>query len=93
MLEARNRWRERGPASYQMTLQRSCECLPSDAGPFVVTVRNGVVESRTYPQSNTSIPEHLADVFPSVEGLFVMIEHAINERWPVVTVTYDRALG
>ena len=90
---ARRRWAQQGPASYSMVVHRSCECTPEGAGPVLVRVRNGAVESRQYTATGASVPASLADVFPSVEGLFQLIEDARRQRPNSLEVRYDATLG
>lgn len=90
---ARARWSRVGPAAYSYTISRSCECLRETTGPVVVTVRNGVVESRQYTLSGEPVPPQYAEVFPSVEGLFALIDDAIRNGTTPLSVRYDPALG
>ena len=74
----RGRWEAWGPASYDLTVWRSCECTAEMAGPVLVRVRNGVVESKTYV--HTGAAADIADPgFPAVDGLFEMIANAIRD--------------
>jgi hypothetical protein len=45
------------------------------------------------PEDGTPIPEEYADLFPSVEGLFEIIEEALNEGADRVDVEYDPPTG
>jgi hypothetical protein len=89
---ARARWAARGPASYAVTVTRSCECIPEASGSVRVTVRSKAVESRVYTSSGAAVTAQYASVFPSVEELFVMIDAAIR-RGADVQVKYDPTLG
>jgi hypothetical protein len=91
--EARARWQERGPSSYLITMTRWCECTAEMTGPVIVNVQNGAVASRTYTANGVSVPPSLADAFPPVEGLFQMIDNAIQRRAQVLDVRYDPGLG
>jgi hypothetical protein len=90
---ARVRWAERGPASYSITILRSCECLAEGIGPVVVTVRNGVVESRHYTRDGTAVLPQYEHLFPPVEGLFEIVEGARRERAAQLDVSYDPTFG
>jgi hypothetical protein len=74
-------------------IARSCECTAEMSGPVIVSVRNGVVESRQYTQSGATVASRYADVFPAVEGLFTLIDDAIRNGTKPLTVEYDPALG
>jgi hypothetical protein len=92
-LGARATWEIRGPASYSYQLFRSCECTPAMGGPVVVEVRNGVVESRHYVSTGASVDTAYAARFPTVEGLFTIVEQAANAGVSPVVVSYDATLG
>ena len=63
---ARARWEARGPAAYEMTLQRGCECLPEWSGPVAIVVRDGAVESREYTRTGEPVDPGYANLFPRV---------------------------
>ena len=93
LADARARWARVGPASYQYTITRACECTAEMSGPVVVTVRTGAVESRQYTQTGASVAPQYVQAFPNVEGLFTIIEQAIANGTKPLTVRYDPALG
>ena len=90
---ARARWAQRAPASYTMVVVRSCECLPGAAGAVLVSVRNGVVESRAYQPSGTAVVPEYAALFPDVQGLFALIDAAIRNGTHPLEARYHPALG
>jgi hypothetical protein len=59
----------------------------------VVTVRNGQVESRRYEDTGADVPAEFAPAYPTVDGLFAVIEEAIAEQAAAVDVLYDAARG
>jgi hypothetical protein len=92
---ARKTWAQRGITSYSFTVARSCECLPEMAGPVVVTVRNGVVESRTYAagaQAGMPVTTY-AHLFPAIAGLFDFIDDAIRSPTDGLVADYDLTWG
>ena len=90
---ARARWAQRGPASYQLTVARSCECLPEMSEPVLVTVTNGAVEARSYERTGSPVEPRYAPLFPSVEGLFASIDSARQRGSRSLDVRYDPTLG
>ena len=91
--EGRALWARNGPASYEMTVFRSCECLPGASGPVRVVVRNGVVESRTHLWFNAPVEPQFAAAYPSVDGLFDLLESAVDAGTTPIEVRYHRTLG
>ena len=92
LADARSKWQRSAPASYTYTIRRSCECTAEMAGPTVVTVRNGTVESRTYVNSGAAVSE-FAKSFPAVEGLFSLIEGAMQNGTKPLVAVYHPSLG
>ena len=90
---ARSKWQRTGPASYTVTIRISCECTAEMAGPVVVTVRNGAVESRMYVPSGAAVSAQYVGSFPAVEGLFGLIEKAMRDGTKPLVAQYHPALG
>jgi hypothetical protein len=90
---ARTRWAANGTPSYDITVSRSCECTAEMAAPVIVSVRNGSVQSRTYVASGAAVSPTFADLFPTVEGLFSIIDDAIEQRAAMLSVRYDPTYG
>lgn len=59
----------------------------------MVTVRDGVVESRRHERDGSEVPAEYAELFPSVEGLFAAIERERQQRPAKLQVTYDPTYG
>jgi hypothetical protein len=93
MSRGRGRWVDRGPSSYRMTVSRSCECLPEWMGPAVVNVVDGVVMEQRYVATGGLVPVEHAGLFPSVEGLFALIEEARRTGVKRIEVGYDPVFG
>lgn len=85
-------WARKGPASYQYTLARSCECLPEVTQPVTIMVRDLVVTQRHYLTGIPVDPQYDA-LFSSVPGLFDLIQQALDGNAPGVAVRYNRQLG
>jgi hypothetical protein len=91
LARAQARWEREGPASYQVTISRSCFCLSE--GAVVVTVTDGLVESRQYVSTGANVSEQFEHLFPSVDGLFDRIEEARRQGVARLDVTYDPTYG
>jgi hypothetical protein len=92
LASARARWSVRGPASYDMVVSPSCECVPGTSGPVTVSVRNGVAISRTYA-NDAPVPAEYAGAFPTVPELFDIIDAALRAGTRPIDVDYDARYG
>lgn len=90
---ARERWDATGPASYRYTVTRQCFCIREALGPAVVTVRDGEVTAVTRAGSGEPVEPEYRDFFPSVEGLFEILEEAVERDADRIEVRYDPVLG
>ena len=89
---ARLKWEHTRPAAYTYTVALYCFCPQEGSGPVIVSVRDGVVESRTYVDNGAAVAPTDAGNFPTVDGLFEVIEDA-RQRADAIDVTYDPAFG
>ena len=87
------RWEQREPPLYRYTLQRSCYCMDEVTMPVIIAVENGVVISRRYEWSNAEVASRFIDAFPAIDGLFDIIEDAIEADAYHLRVRYDRTYG
>jgi hypothetical protein len=91
---ARQLWADRKPASYGFMLARHCgECLPEMVGPVLIKVENGTIVSREYVQTGAPVQSTFADAFPSIDGVFDIVEEAISRDAYRLEVSYHRTLG
>lgn len=90
---ARERWASLGPASYTYTVLRSCFCPQEVTGPVVVTVQNGVVQSRVYAETGSSLLQEYQAFFPTVDGLFAQIDSLRKSKVGSLKATYDATYG
>jgi len=89
----RRTWESRRPAAYVLELERQCFCGVEARGPVLVTVDGTRVTERTYSGSGVAVPETFADLFPTVDGLFDILEDALARSAARVEVTWQEASG
>jgi len=89
----RARWVADRPTAYSYTLERLCFCGPEARGPVVVTVQGASVTERVYVGSDEPVAPALEDLYPSVDGLFEVLEEAMDRDAHRIEVTYDVGTG
>lgn len=89
----RRQWRAQGIASYSYTVRRACFCPPEFTDPVVVRVRDGRVESRSYADGGRAVDAERARSWPAVEGLFDVVQEAIDREADSISVRYHPELG
>lgn len=95
---ARARWAAKAPARYRYTFSKSCECMPETTQATRVEVERSVgnpehITSLTYVSGGTAVDGRYQALFPTVDGLFAIIQDAIDRRAAQLSVTYDPELG
>lgn len=90
---AQGLWAGSRPGAYQFTVRRLCFCVPEAVGPYEVTVVAGAVTAVVRPEDGMPVPEEYAGLFPSVEGLFSIIDDALREGAHRLDVEYDPTTG
>lgn len=89
---ARSRWNSARLDRYAYGLLRICECTPELAGPVSVSVQGADAIAWTYADGSV-VPPAIRPSFPSVDGLFDMIEQAIRQGAWEVSAMYDEQTG
>jgi len=63
------------------------------SGPVVVVVRNKIVESRRYVRSGAAVAPTYDELFPTIDGLFAIIDAAVRDGTRPLDVRYDPTHG
>jgi hypothetical protein len=87
----RAKWEASGPASYVYAVERLCFC--AFFGAARVTVENGEAVSAVWVDPEGQPVAPTTDLFPSVDGLFDILEDAFARNAHSVEVAYDPATG
>lgn len=88
--QARAQWRAQGPLDYRYTFRRSCFCAPMVREPAVVTVRRGQIASVQSVADGAPLDPAL---YYTIEGLFELLEDAIDQEADQLSASYDSGLG
>jgi hypothetical protein len=86
-------WSRNAPAQYHFVLERMCFCPLEIVSAVEIGVANGVVVSRTYVQSGQPVTAQYASLFPAMEGVFDLIEDALDRGADRIEVSYDSRYG
>jgi hypothetical protein len=87
------KWLAQRPADYVYEIERLCFCMVEARGPVLVTVAGGQVVDRTYTDGSGDVPADFASLFPAADGLFDIIEEALDRDAHEVLVTWDDETG
>lgn len=91
---ARQRWAEAGLDNYDYQYQRQCFCLFDYVRPMAVQVRDGAVVSVVYAdEEGGPVAEEIAADVPTIDGLFALLQEAVDENAASLQATYDESLG
>lgn len=91
--DALTTWSSTEHAHYRMTTQRSCECLPEYVQPIVVEVMDNAIVSAVYESSGDPVSADVQATLHTVDGMFGVIQDAIDEDAYRLVVSYDPTRG
>ncbi|MFN2384078.1 MAG: DUF6174 domain-containing protein [Gemmatimonadota bacterium] len=90
---ARAQWEDAGIESYRWTVRRGCFCPIEYNRPVIVRVERGVKTAVTDVETGEPVSAQRASQYPTVEGLFDIIQAAIDHEADRLEVSYDSAFG
>lgn len=85
-------WEALDVRSYDYTLDISCECLSAVTSPVRLQVRAGVITSLSYVYSGEPVAEEYRRFFPTIDGLFGVLQDALEYGADSISVEYDSVL-
>ena len=90
LAQARMVWEHQGINDYDATMERICEC-PAAGAPVVVAVRSGTVTVNT--PSGEPMDTSIVGAYPTIDGLFYILQDAFDRDADEIRVRYDAGLG
>lgn len=86
-------WEAEGPEDYRYTVERLCFCGEDVRGPAMVEVVGDTVVRVTYSRDGAEVIPDYRWFFPSVDGLFDILQEGIDENAHSIEVSWDEATG
>ena len=90
---ARGRWLEADLQRYSFTFQQFCFCPPEVTEPVLIVVRSGEVKAVSRPSSESHLDPPSVTDWVAVEGLFDLVQGAIDRDADVIEVEYHPEFG
>ena len=85
-------WEASGIEDYAFVLQWACFCDAEMAGPALITVASGEVESATYTLDGQPVTKAFMGAY-AFDGLFDFLQSAVDMPADSIEVSYDPSLG
>ncbi len=90
----RKKWESEMVSSYNFSFQWSCFCLPDYVAQVNITVRENRIHGAAFVEGDIPIPLEVAkERYRTMEGLFNLLQSAIDENAETISVTYHPELG
>ena len=91
----RNIWDQQSAADYRYGYRRNCFCIPEVVAPVLIVVRDNSVDTVHFQASDEYVPDEYLDMelYTSIDGLFDIIQDAIDEDAAQVSVDYSPDFG
>jgi hypothetical protein len=90
--KALTKWSTNGPASYSFVFTQQCTCQGPQT-PVRIVVRNRAVESRTVVDTGEPLDPSYSTRFPSLPGVFGIIQDAMAGGSYSLLAEYDATYG
>ena len=90
---SRRQWEAAAIEDYRLVARRLCYCGTEVIEPVVVEVSGGEPVSRTYQATGQPVPEQFEELWPTMDGVFAIVQNAIDREAHRIDVEYDPALG
>lgn len=89
---ARRTWSSQFISDYEYVVRRNCYCTMG--GVLVrVTVQGDRVVSREIDGTGVGVPASMAYLYPTIDGLFSLVQEAIDSRAYDINASYDSRYG
>ncbi len=82
-------WRSLDIDDYEIVVQRGCFCDENIMRPVRVLVRNDAIVSLTFDDTGAPVPAAYWGLFHSIDGLFGIVDDAIDKDAHDLEVRYD----
>lgn len=89
---ARRTWSANFIDDYEYVVRRDCFCTLGGVAVRIV-VQNHQVIAREIDGAFTPVPSSLAYLYPTIDGLFAIIQDALDQRADRIDASYDRSYG
>jgi hypothetical protein len=89
----RRHWEAQAIDDYRYVGRRGCYCGNEVTRPVVVEVRDGEVVSVAYQESGGAVEATYAGLWPAMEGVFDILQDALDQEAVDVTARYDADHG
>ena len=86
-------WQATRPQAYSYTILHQCFCGVEARGPVEVEVSGPTVVRRVYVDTGAEVDAQFAPSFPSVDGLFDILESAVDTEADEIKVVWDSTNG
>lgn len=91
--DALNKWTAADTGNYTFEYRRLCFCPQEFNDPMMVNIVNDSVLSAISLATNLPVIDDVRDTINSVEGMFDLLQEAIDTRANTITVNYNDELG
>lgn len=85
----RRQWEAQGIEDYRFVARRACYCGQEAVGPVVVEVRDGEIAAQTYQETDQPVTPTYAGLWPTMDGVFDIVQDAIDRDAHQIRVEYD----
>ncbi len=94
LIQNRELWEAQGTTDYQMEFRWNCFCPQEYVAPLIITVTRGdTIDSVVFAANKLPVDRKVSADYPSIYGLFDLIQDAIDRSAFHISVKYQADLG
>ncbi len=86
-------WRDADISHYRFQSQRGCECVPEVYSPVTIEVVDDAIVDIRYVDSGDPVDPMYLGAFYTIDGLFDVIQEAIDDGAQSIDAVYDPQFG
>lgn len=89
----KEKWVSHAITGYQIEMQKLCFCSPDAVRLMIFEVENDEIKTVRYADSGDEVDPSLYNQYSTVEGLFALVEQALEKNPADLSIAYDEEYG
>lgn len=89
----KEKWLSHGVTGYQIEMQKICFCAPDAVRLMIFEIVNNEIKTVRYADTGDDVDPSHYNQYNTVEGLFLLVEQALEKNPADLSIAYDKEYG
>ncbi len=89
----KDKWLSKNIKEYQIEMQKICYCDPDAVRMMIFQISNDEIKEVLYADTGEAVNPSYYNDSNTIEGLFALVEQALNEKPEDIIIAYDEEFG